>query len=386
MWLAVAAVSVTAVVALVLKPRPKAGPVRIAGILPLTGPDAAIGLGMRNALRLAFNEVNARGGIQGRKVELVEVDDRSDPATAPAAAAALAADKTVLAAIGHYNPDTDYAMQPALGAGRVPDVVVGVPVRESSTLGRNDAEFSLLPLGGTQMAHAAKYAWETLGARRFSFIRDRSDLGLAMVNEFRASLTPYFKHVVSGDELVRATDRDFAPAIASIRKTDPQFVFFGGDPVAAARFLVQLRDAGVTAPFQCASQFPSQEFIDTAGAGAEGSLAVFAGVPAEAFPAGRAFLDAYAKMQLAEPPSMYGIYAYAGAQALLGAASRSFLTRPSIAGALTNEELETALGPIRFVYGGSTYRTVALYQVKSGRWTPIYQSDSAGKLVPYAPR
>lgn len=373
-----------AAVLFALLARRKPPPLRIAAVLPLTGRDAAIGRGMLDSIKLAVEEVNARGGLQQRRVDLLDVDDQSDPAAATREGKKLAADATVLAAVGHYDRLADYAIQVPLGAGRVPDVIAGLSNREvAAAIGINEAEFSLIPLGTGQMAQAASYAWDTLGARRFAFVRDDTDDGHTAVGQFRASLQPYFKRIVTGDTLVHTRDPDFAAGIASVRKDDPQYVFFGGEPETAARFLVQLRAAGITAPFQCGSHFPSPAFIEGAGPAAEGALAVFHGLPPEDSAPGRAFLDAYAARKFVDPPSIYGIYAYAAAQALLQAASRSFLTRPSLAGALAHEQLDTALGPIRFIYGGSTYATVAMYQVQQGRWRPIFATGPDGKLAKY---
>src|SRR5687768_12750977 len=77
--------------------------VKIAVVLPLTGPDAEAGLGMRNAIRLAVDEVNERGGVHGHKVKLVEADDSSNSEKAEAAALEIGKDPRVLGAIAGYD-------------------------------------------------------------------------------------------------------------------------------------------------------------------------------------------------------------------------------------------------------------------------------------------
>ena len=359
---------------------------RIASILPLTGPDAAIGLGMRNSIRLAVDEANARGGVQGRRVVLVELDSASQPATAAAAARKVVDDPRVIAALGTYDHECYMAVQPILGKARVPWIPAAIADRDLASVGLSQypSEFALIPFGSTQMAQAAKYAWDVLGARTFMYVHDGSNYALFAINHFRAAISPYLKTTATGEELLHS-EADLPALVAKIKAAPPQYVFFAGKTELAARFLKGLREAGVTSWFQSGIHSPAPEFIDLAKDRAEGALDVFAGIPPEDFPEGRQFLKAYAAQKLRDPPSIYGVYAYAETQILLQAMERSFLTRPSVSGSLKNGQFDTVLGPIRFNWVGSSYQTAAIYQVVKGRWTPIYATDQSG-LKPFTAR
>src|SRR5438067_2316580 len=75
------------------------GTIRLGAALPLTGKNAAVGAGMRNAMQLAIDQANRRGGIKGRRVELVTVDEGSDDLQKTRAAATqLGADERILGA------------------------------------------------------------------------------------------------------------------------------------------------------------------------------------------------------------------------------------------------------------------------------------------------
>ena len=360
---------------------------RVGVLLPFTGHGAAVGLGMRNSIRLAVDEVNARGGVQGRKVGLEELDDASLPAKAMAGAKRLVADKRVVAALVHYDPDASFATQTIFGNAGVPNILAGVSNRDGSSLLTSPTEFRLIPLGTAVLAQAASYAWDNLGARTFLYIRDDSDYGMSMVNEFRAGLTPLVGRLVTGgDVMIRRGDKDFSALIAQIRAAPPQYIMFGGRAQEAGLFLSQLRAAGVTSWFQSATRYPSPALIEIAKDKAEGAIAAFDGLPPEDFPEGRAFLKAYEAKGFDQPPSPYGIYAYAAAQVILTAMERSFLTRPSVVGALTHESFDTALGPVRFNYFSSSYQTIAIYQVIKGKWVPIFVTNSAHKLTPFVQR
>lgn len=356
---------------------------KVGVVLPLTGPHQAIGVGMRNSIRLAVEEVNGRGGIEGLRVALVELDDASDPERAAAAAQRLAEDSSVVAALAHYDGDCSAATQIILGAAKLPNLVLAVTNREPLSLTRSPTEFRIFPLGEVPMNQAAKYAWETLGARNFVYVRDDTNFGLSMVHQIRRALTPYFGKVVTGEVMIRVGDRDFTSLVEKVKAEKTEYVFYGGRAQEAALLLKQLRAAGVTSQFQLAARELSQEFLDLAKGDAEGTIAVFPGLPVEDLPGGRAFLAAYAAKGYPEPAGPFGLYSYAAAQALLDAMGHSFLTRTSITGALGAERVQTALGPLKFHYMGSTYSTAAVYRVVQGKWTPLFATDAAAKLVPY---
>jgi branched-chain amino acid transport system substrate-binding protein len=360
---------------------------RIAALLPLSGPNARTGTGMRNSIRLAVDEVNARGGIQGRHVRLLEFDDASDPKKAEARAREIVADKRIVALIGTYDYETYAAIADGVSSAGVAFLPAGPAARDSSSVGVGDRpnESALLPLGNVALAAAAKYAWDTLKARDFVYVRDLSLTGYQSLNAMRRVTSALFKRIQTGEEVL-TTEADVAPLVEKLRRKPPDYVFFAGDAAQGGRLLALLREAGVKSTFQIEAHLPSQEFIDAARGHADGALAVFHGVPDEACPEGREFLKRYAAAGFSTPPSVYGIYAYAEAQSLLSGMDRSFLSRPSVIGAMTNEQFDTILGPIRYnIWFGSTYQTVAIYQVEGGRWKPAFVSGKSG-LQPFAAR
>jgi branched-chain amino acid transport system substrate-binding protein len=360
--------------------------VRLAAILPLSGADAASGLGMRNAIRLAVAEANARGGVQDRPIRLLELDDGSVPSRTAAAAREVAADERILGAVATYSHDCFLAAQPVLGEAHVPWIPAAADDRGLATvgLGMYPTEFSVIPFGAVQMDQATKYAWQVLGARTFAYVRDGSDYSLYLINDFRAGVSTYLGRTATGEERV-ASEAEIPDVVAKLKQASPQYVFFAGKPEIAGKLLLAMRAAGLTSRFQTATHEPSQEIIDLAKEQAEGALSLFAGAPADTSPEGRQFLAGYAAAGFREPPGIYGLVAYAETQVLIQALERSFLTRPSVAGALKREKFDSALGPISFNYAGSSFQTSVIYEVVQGRWKPVYASGK-DPLAPFVAR
>ncbi len=354
----------------------------VGSILPLTGPNASIGLGMRNSLRLAIDEVNRRGGVQGHKIGLVDLDDASLPATAAVDANLLAEDQRILGAVVHYDHDCSTASKVTLSDARVPHILGAITTHEiPDTIG--DWEFRLLPHGTEMLTPAFAYAWDILGARKFYYVDDHTTEGREKVWRFRDAMGKRFETSFVGNELFfKPGDSDFSAVVERLRTEAPDFIVFGGRAHDAGLFVKQLREGGVKAPVLAQSHELSQQFIEAAQDKAEGALQIFDGLPLEETAEGKSFLAAYQAAGFREPPGPFGIFAYVEMQALLGAMEKSFLTRPSVRGALANEQFETGLGPVRFFYLGSTYQHRVLYQVIHGHWTPIYTTDAKGALQP----
>jgi branched-chain amino acid transport system substrate-binding protein len=364
--LAAAGVAIAALSGHLGKPK-----LRVGMLLPFTGPDAAYGLGMRNSIRLAVDEANARGGIEGRQLELVELDDASDPKRAEAGALQLVADPKVIAAIVNFDDDCSLVSR-GVFMDHLP-TVVGAVIDRSPLENGGASEFRFIPDGSTLETPSALYAWNTLGLRRFVWGSDETYFGKEMVKMFRSGLKgPKHGDVLDPAFRVQRGATDFKPAVAWALERNAEYVLYGGEAREAALYVKALRAAGYKGAFEAATHGLSQEFIAQAGPNAEGAFHIFPGLPPESFPEGKAYLEAYAAHHFAEPPTEFGMLAYAEAQALISAIGQSLLTRASVAGALKHEELATSLGKIRADYFASSYHSIAIYQVQHGRWVPIY--------------
>src|SRR5258705_6682103 len=155
MWLAVVAgvVLVLAVAwAAILWTRPE--PIRIAFANSLSGPSAPAGTESLVATQLAIDEVNAKGGVNGRPIELVLVDDASNPAVARANAQAIA-DSPCVAVLGHFLSSTSLAAAPAYQDARIP-ALTGSAAADDLTSG-NEYYFRALTPISTQARSIAEH-------------------------------------------------------------------------------------------------------------------------------------------------------------------------------------------------------------------------------------
>lgn len=106
--------------------------VKIGLVAPFEGRYRPIGYEAIYAARLAIREINARGGIQGHRVELVALDDRGDPEQAGEAARQLALDPQVVAVIGHYRPESTAAALKIYCEAGLPVIAIQIAIENAA--------------------------------------------------------------------------------------------------------------------------------------------------------------------------------------------------------------------------------------------------------------
>lgn len=277
-------------------------------VLGLAGPfSQPRGASMQHAAELAVREINARGGVRGRQLALRVMDDSARPDVAIRTARELVNDPAVVAVIGHLTSGTSLAAGRVYGAARRPVVMVSPSASSPDLSGVNPFVFRVCPSDLSHGAQLARFARQTLGARRVGVIYVDDDYGrglrLSFAAEFRrlggeivaedpmlpntASLEPYLSRLrTTGnvDALMLATERGGAElALRDMARLGQRWATIGGDALTG---------------------------IEAAGPLAEGvrlSTAYLADRPGER---NERFVEAYARAYPGERPDHRGAGAY----------------------------------------------------------------------------
>jgi branched-chain amino acid transport system substrate-binding protein len=223
-------------------------------VLGLAGPfSQPRGVSMRRAAELAVREINARGGVQGREIALRIVDDSARPDVAIRIAQTLVDDPSVLAVVGHLTSSTSLAAGRVYGEARRPVTMVSPSASSPDLSGVNPYVFRVCPTDLSHGAQLARFARETLRARRAGVIYIDDDYGrglrLSFAAEFRrlggtvveedpalpatSSVEPYLSRLRQGggvDVLMLATERGGGElALREMARLGVQWPPLGGD-------------------------------------------------------------------------------------------------------------------------------------------------------------
>lgn len=346
---------------------PSGGTIKIGFSGPLTGDQALFGKTYLNGAQLAINEVNAAGGLLGKKVELSPLDDQADPKQGPVVAQRHADDKSIVAVIGHFNSGTTIPAAPVYNQARLAHVTEATNPK-LTTLGF-DTVFRPIANDNMQGGRPAEYAINTLKLKKAAIVHDKQAFGQGVSEVFEKKFKELGGTVTSVNGIT-ATDTDFSAVVTKIKNENPDVIQYGGTHVAGGLLLKQLRAQGMKQPFMAPDGCYTPEFIQVAGKeNAEGALVTFQIPPYDANPATKKFAEDY-KKTFNEEPGPYSGSGYEQAKVLVAAIkAANSAEREAIVKSMRTVKIDGLYGPIEFDSTGEV-KTPAmfLFQVKDGKF------------------
>ncbi|HZI22154.1 MAG TPA: ABC transporter substrate-binding protein [Gemmatimonadales bacterium] len=187
-------------------------------VIGLAGPfSQPRGASMLRGAQLAVNQINARGGVRGRTLELRVADDSGNEDTAVRVAGALYADPAVVAVVGHLASGTSLAAARVYGGGSDPVAMISPSASSPELSGISPWVFRVCPSDLQHGPELARYAWQALGARRAGIIYENDDYGRGVRSTFAAEFTHLGGTVVEADPYV-ATTASLEPYLSRMRR------------------------------------------------------------------------------------------------------------------------------------------------------------------------
>jgi branched-chain amino acid transport system substrate-binding protein len=187
-------------------------------VVGLAGPfSQPRGVSMQRAAELAVKEINARGGVRGRPLELRIVDDSGRVDVAIRVAQALADDPAVVAVVGHLTSGTSLAAGRVYGASGRPVAMISPSASSSDLSGVNPYVFRVCPSDLSHGAQLARFARQTLGARRAGIIYVDDDYGRGLRLSFAAEFRRLGGTILEEDPSLTATPT-LEPYLARMRQ------------------------------------------------------------------------------------------------------------------------------------------------------------------------
>ena len=344
--------------------QPAGGPIKIALVDAQSGQLSSLGAWELKGARLAIDEWNAAGGINGRQVELGVFDDQGDPTVGTNLARKIASEG-YLAMIGTAESAVTIAMAPILQESKIPNITSG----QSPGLVAVKSPFLFLngPTSTTYDETLAKYIVDTKGLKSVAMITNNGGFGKGEHDAFLKALAARSVTPVD-DQVVTADQKDFSAQLTTIRQKNPQVVFIGAEEVQSGLIVKQARDLGITVPFAGAAPQGTPVFADTAGAAnVEGTFVSSPYLSNDINDATKKFAAAY-KAKFNEEAELHGAKAYDGTQILLTALKTSNVaTGEELAKAIRATKYAGLLGNFAFDDTGVGIFATTIGTIKSGK-------------------
>ncbi|WP_324824402.1 ABC transporter substrate-binding protein [Sinanaerobacter sp. ZZT-01] len=236
----------------------------------LSGDVATYGQSSVDGIKMAVEEINAAGGVLGKQIELVEVDNKSDASEVVSVATKLMSQENVVAVIGPATSGNYKAQEPIATQYGIP-ILSGSATADDVTVGKDgvkDYVFRLCFSDSFQGTAMATYAKDNLEATKAVIIKDSSsDYAAGLADNFRATFEKNGGKIVT-EEAYAQKEKDFNAILTKIKKESYDVIFLPGYYQEAGLIIKQARDLGITAPILGADGFDSPKLKDLAGTAA----------------------------------------------------------------------------------------------------------------------
>ena len=250
----------------------KADTIKVGANLEMTGGSASYGISSKNAIELAFKEINEKGGINGKQLELVVADNKSEAAEATNAMQKLVSQDNVVAVIGPNLSSSVIAASAINNSAKVLDIApmatnpyVTVDQASGKTKDFNYRTCFIDPFQGTVMA---KFATTELGVGNAAVLIDNS-------SDYAKGLAQFFKEnfvkeggAVTAEESYLQKDTDFKATLTKIKATNPDFLYVPGYYQEVGLIVKQARELGMNMPIAGGDGWDSAKMPEIAGAAA----------------------------------------------------------------------------------------------------------------------
>jgi branched-chain amino acid transport system substrate-binding protein len=290
-------------------PAPEAaGPILIGEVGSMTGTEASFGQSTHKGVQLAIDELNAQGGIKGRKLRDLSIDDQGKPEEASSNVTELITREHVSAILGEVASSISLQMAPIAQSHQVPMVSPSSTNTKVTQVG--DYIFRVCFIDPFQGQVMARFTKDDLNLGKVAIFRDiASDYSTGLADEFTATYKKSGGEIVA-DESYHKGDVDFRAQLTSLKAKNPQAIFIPGYYTDVGLIAKQARDLGIQAILLGGDGWDSEKLYEIGGKALEGSYFSDHYSVEDTSPRIKAFVDSYKKKFKDEVPNSLAAMGY----------------------------------------------------------------------------
>ena len=356
-------------------------PIRVAQIVSLTGNYSPLGSENQKSVALAVKQINDAGGIDGRRIELIVRDDKSQPDQAVLAFNQVKGDAD--AVIGSPFSNSALATLPLVDREKIP--YLSLTPADEQVQPVHPYVFVVPALSGTYAEAALQYFQATKITRLAVASDTRSSYAVAGVKGLQAKAAQYGVSIDPVEEF-QTTTTEFGAVFTHVRSSDAQALMVWATGAPAVALTKQYASSGLRIPLVLTGAQASKLFLDPAGPAAEGvTVASSIGVVGDTLPDGpqktaiKELSDAFTA-EHGYPPPQFAQDGYSAVKLLHAAIKQAGGTdREKVRGALEGLTLTTPNGTYRYTaadHSGLTTDYISINTVRSGAFVPTEYSKA----------
>jgi branched-chain amino acid transport system substrate-binding protein len=336
----------------------------------LTGTTATFGQSTDNAIKMAFDEINAAGGVLGKKLKLFVEDDQSKPEEAATAATKLVNQNRVIALLGEVSSSRSLAAAPIAQAAQIPMVSPSSTNPRVTQVG--NYIFRVCFTDPFQGAVMAKFAHDTLKLKRVAILVDvRNDYSVGLQTFFRQHLKQLGGEVVA-EQSYSEGDSDFHAQLTQIKAANPEGIYVPGYYTEVGTIARQARELGITVPLLGGDGWDSPKLWEIGGEALNGCYLSNHYSTDDPSPVVQSFVAEY-KKRYNQLPDALAALGYDAAKILVDAISRAGSTDGlKIRDALAmTKDFQGVTGSITINSDRNAVKPAVILKVENGKFTLV---------------
>ena len=290
-------------------------PIKIGIISPMSGPNARYGAFANKGAALAANEINAAGGLLGRKVQLVSGDSQCVPSEGVAATQRMISLEKTPIIIGDICSSVTLAMQPLAEESKVllvnaassnPDITYKAGVGGFKWTFRN------YPTDEVRAATVLEYSVKTKGFKKFAVLSVDSDYGRGAIKFTKRYLPKYDGAEILSEDYYKDSETDFRTVLSKIRRSGAQAIILYGQADTTPIIARQMLELGLAGKIALVGngEFNTKDTIAAAPKVMNGAVEAAAWLPEVPAPRSLKFVEDYKKANGGEMPNNHAYTHY----------------------------------------------------------------------------
>src|SRR5215470_14543022 len=354
--------------------------VKIGVITSLTGSQAAFGEAHKNGYAIALDEINAKGGVLGKKVELDFYDDQSKPDQAVQGVSKLVNQDHVAMLLGAYSSENTKAIINPVISHQVP-LVIPTATADNVMDSKSPWIFRICAGANDYAKATIEFLKHNGSPKTMAIVYEKTNFGQANMQAMKDAAQAAGINVIAVEEY-EAKAPDYKAVLRRVKDKNPEVIYFCSYLLDATTLMRQSQEVDLNPKYFTAAGtgFSAAEFPTPQGAGknAEFTLSVSQWLPEAPWPGSKEFDAEYFKRTNSHP-QYHAMQAY---QSLI-TAIQAMNNAKSVEAAKVRDALKainlktSAFGPIRFDANGQNQHPVLITQIQGGRYVLVYPPNVA---------
>jgi branched-chain amino acid transport system substrate-binding protein len=321
--------------------------INVAVVGPITGQYAAFGEQMRRGAEMAVKDINAKGGVLGRKLKITVGDDACDPKQAVNVANEMA-NNGVTFVDGHYCSGSSIpasAVYAENGMLQISPASTNPQLTDAAAAkGWNDI-FRICGRDDAQGRVAGRYIAEHYKGKAVAILQDKSPYGKGLADETKKAMNAAGLQEAMY-EATNADDKDFSALISKMKQAKVALIYLGGYHTEAGLLVRQAHEQGLDVPLLAGDALATDEFWTITGSAGEGSMMTFPPEPRN-LPTAQSVVAEF--KQQGYDPEGYTLFTYAAMQVYAEAVARAKSVKlDDVSKAMHAGKFDTVIGSVGF--------------------------------------